>query len=36
MIAKIAAARVTGQVQTCADDRTSEATMEGRKREGCF
>ena len=36
VIAEIAATRVTERGQTRADDRTSEAAMEDRKREGYF
>ena len=36
VIAEIAAARVTERGETRADDRTSEAAMEDRKREGYF
>jgi sulfate adenylyltransferase subunit 2 len=36
VIAEIAATRITERGQTRADDRTSEAAMEDRKREGYF
>ncbi|MGH2763281.1 MAG: sulfate adenylyltransferase subunit CysD, partial [Thermoleophilaceae bacterium] len=36
VVAEIAATRVTERGQTRADDRTSEAAMEDRKREGYF
>ena len=36
VIAEIAATRVTERGETRADDRTSEAAMEDRKREGYF
>jgi sulfate adenylyltransferase subunit 2 len=36
VIAEVAATRVTERGQTRADDRTSEAAMEDRKREGYF
>jgi sulfate adenylyltransferase subunit 2 len=36
VIAEVAATRITERGQTRADDRTSEAAMEDRKREGYF
>ena len=36
VIAEIAASRITERGETRADDRTSEAAMEDRKREGYF
>jgi sulfate adenylyltransferase subunit 2 len=36
VIAEIAVTRITERGQTRADDRTSEAAMEDRKREGYF
>jgi sulfate adenylyltransferase subunit 2 len=36
VIAEISATRITERGQTRADDRTSEAAMEDRKREGYF
>ena len=36
VITEIAATRITERGQTRADDRTSEAAMEDRKREGYF
>jgi sulfate adenylyltransferase subunit 2 len=36
VVAEIAATRVTERGETRADDRTSEAAMEDRKREGYF
>jgi sulfate adenylyltransferase subunit 2 len=36
VIVEVAATRVTERGQTRADDRTSEASMEDRKREGYF
>jgi sulfate adenylyltransferase subunit 2 len=36
VIAEVAATRITERGQTRADDRTSEASMEDRKREGYF
>ena len=36
VIAEIAATRITERGQTRADDRTGEAAMEDRKREGYF
>jgi sulfate adenylyltransferase subunit 2 len=36
IVAEIAATRITERGQTRADDRTSEAAMEDRKREGYF
>jgi sulfate adenylyltransferase subunit 2 len=36
VIDEIAATRITERGQTRADDRTSEAAMEDRKREGYF
>jgi sulfate adenylyltransferase subunit 2 len=36
VVAEIAATRITERGETRADDRTSEAAMEDRKREGYF
>jgi sulfate adenylyltransferase subunit 2 len=36
VMAEVAATRITERGQTRADDRTSEAAMEDRKREGYF
>jgi sulfate adenylyltransferase subunit 2 len=36
VITEVAATRITERGQTRADDRTSEAAMEDRKREGYF
>jgi sulfate adenylyltransferase subunit 2 len=36
VIAEVAMTRITERGQTRADDRTSEAAMEDRKREGYF
>ena len=36
VIVEVAATRITERGQTRADDRTSEAAMEDRKREGYF
>ena len=36
VIGEVAATRITERGQTRADDRTSEAAMEDRKREGYF
>ena len=36
VIAEVAVTRITERGQTRADDRTSEAAMEDRKREGYF
>ena len=35
-VSRVAATRITERGQTRADDRTSEAAMEDRKREGYF